>query len=121
MSLEQLEAIAGDTSIEVPSDLDKDIQDVLQAESVYADSTEHSRKIPYGVIGTLGAAAASAAIILSVGSQPKDTYDDPALAYAKMQETFNLINSKSTKAIGLASASLDKMDEVTEKINSITF
>lgn len=118
MSLEELETISNDTSIEVPEGLNKDIENVLEAESVYADSTRHSSTIPYAVIGTLGAAAASAAIVLSLNPQPKDTFDDPALAYAQLQETFSYINSKSTKALGLASESLEKIDEMTEIINS---
>lgn len=48
------------------------------------------------------AAAALAAFFL-IPSGPKDTYDDPAVAYAELERTFNYISQKIDKGAEIAS------------------
>ena len=57
----------------------------------------------YAVGTVLIALAASLAVILSLPRQPKDTFDDPMLAYAEIEKTFSYITSKMNRGMDLAS------------------
>ena len=57
--------------------------------------------------GIAAAAAVALLLILPRTGQPqlKDTYDDPELAYAQVEETFKLISSKMADGVALAAES----------------
>lgn len=70
------------------------------------------------------AAAAAIALLLILPrpgqSQLKDTYDDPELAYAQIEETFKLISSKMADGVALAAESgkqAGKPAQIIDKIN----
>ena len=61
------------------------------------------RWIPYA-----GIAAAIIVVVLAVGNRDReliDTFDDPALAYAQVEDAFNQISSKMARGIEIASES----------------
>ena len=61
------------------------------------------RWIPYA-----GIAAAIIVVVLAIGNKDReliDTFDDPALAYAQVEDAFNQISSKMARGIEIASES----------------
>ena len=106
MSLEQLEAVSMDESIAVPEGFEARIKGA------------HSRR----KVVRYAAAAASVAIIAGVGlgiaqraGQPKDTFDDPYLAYAEIEKAFAKISTSINKSLAMAGES----EEVFEKATSV--
>ena len=68
------------------------------------------RWIPYA-----GIAAAIIVVVLAIGNKDReliDTFDDPALAYAQVEDAFNQISSKMARGIEIASES-----DTTARIN----
>ena len=86
-----LERIAQDESIEVPATLKHDISVKARALEV----TSHKRK-RIAIFSYPAAAVAVIAIGMSLTFQttPKDTFDDPQLAYAQIEEVFEFISEK---------------------------
>lgn len=120
MSLEALEAIADDITIQAPAGLDSRIEAAIAADTVVKEKkARHSAR--YATWGTLAAAAASAAIVLSVrSSQPKDTFTDPLLAYAELEKTFGYISSKvdmGRSIIEDAAPAMEMTSNILDKIN----
>ena len=120
LSLEDLERISLDGSIEVPEDL----------ESRILDRTYKKRRHEF-VVGPKGkwfGIAASLAIVAGIGfawlnrSKPlQDTYDDPLLAYAAVEEALNKV--ASTVEVGVSSVAISeellrKPGEVIQSINN---
>ena len=89
MSAEMLESISEDLSIDVPSGIRERLEKSLP-------SGRREKKYLW-----IAGVAAAAAAILALGinynqihRQPKDTFSDPALAYAQLEKTFNHISDK---------------------------
>ena len=121
MSLEELEAIAGDSSVSAPADLQGRVESALVAESLIREKRA-KRTAWYAACGTLAAAAASAAIVLSVNaSRPKDTFTDPMLAYAELERTFGYISSKvemGRNIVDEAAPVMEMTSHIIDKINN---
>ena len=89
LSAEDLERISLDESIPVPEGLSGKVQDAVRA----ADRQAKLRRwvLPSGI-------AATAAVLVAVGltltrnPEPKDTFDDPYLAYAEVEKVFSKIS-----------------------------
>ena len=87
ISLNELLEVAGDERIAVPSDLRVSVR-----RSVFPEGA--------GRKWVLGGIAAAAALLIGVGfairnSGPKDTFDDPYLAYADLEMAFGMISDKA--------------------------
>ena len=115
--LATLEKIAADTSIEVPSDLGESIRIALDALEFIESSDEEPLTVATAPVRRFSprrraltwslSAAAALALVAGIafslmGSQPKDTFSDPYLAYAQIEETFSLISSKMDKGVDFA-------------------
>lgn len=123
LGLEDLEAIAGDQSVKIPPTLDGRIADTLTA-AVMAEESENrqpesTRIVRYSIIGSVAAAAAGLALILIPGNSPRDTYDDPAAAYAQLEKTFSLISSKISEGVEIASEAKPIVEKTNNVINRI--
>lgn len=60
-----------------------------------------ARWIPYA-----GIAAAVIVVVLAIGNKDReliDTFDDPALAYAQVEDAFNQISNKMARGVAIAS------------------
>ena len=92
-----LERIAQDESIEVPATLKHDISVKARA----LEMTSHKR---IAMFSYPAAAVAVIAIGMSLTFQttPKDTFDDPQLAYAQIEEVFEFISEKINAGIDIA-------------------
>ena len=99
MSLEQLEAVSMDESIAVPEGFANRLENSLE-----------DRKNRVKVVRFV-AAAASVAVLAGVGfgiakwqDEPKDTYDDPYLAYAELERAFEMISTGINQSLEMANS-----------------
>ena len=102
MSMEELINIAEDMPVEVPDDLDKNISEAIMAQAALADIPKSAQTVRRLILATT-AAAACLTVFTTVRNQPKDTFDDPHLAYAELENTFSYISSKVDKGLEIAS------------------
>ena len=82
------------------------------------------RKLSWLPIAGIAAAAAAIALLIMLprlSEAPlRDTYDDPELAYAQVEETFKMISSKMAGGVALAAESgkqAGKPAQIIDKIN----
>ena len=99
MSLEQLEAVSMDESIAVPEGFTSRLENSLDG-----------RKDKVRVVRFV-AAAASVAILAGIGfgiakwqDEPKDTYNDPYLAYAELERAFEMISTSMNQSLDMANS-----------------
>ena len=99
MSLEQLEAVSMDESIAVPEGFANRLENSLE-----------DKKSRVKVVRFV-AAAASVAVLAGVGfgiakwqDEPKDTYDDPYLAYAELERAFEMISTGINQSLEMANS-----------------
>lgn len=97
MSLEQLEAVSMDEDIAVPEG--------------FAHRLENSLEGRKGKVVRFVAAAASVAVLAGIGfgiakwqDEPKDTYNDPYLAYAELERAFEMISTGINKGLDMANS-----------------
>ena len=105
LDFSELEKISADGSVPVPSGLEDRIRNGLAAETLVNEerrSREKFRKV-YWSLGAAAFAAVFATVIALIPSRPKDTFDDPALAYAEVERTFAYISSKMDRGMEIAS------------------
>jgi len=110
LSVTDLERIASDDSITVPETLKRDIArtartlEMLEEET--APAAEKPRKRPLIRIAYPAVAAAVAAVALyfSFSGNPKDSFDDPMMAYAQVEEVFTYITEKMNTGVEIANS-----------------
>ena len=123
MSLEQLEAVSMDESITVPDGFASRMKDGVQTcevlEHLASDESEDRRKVRTLKIVSV---AASVALLAGVGygtaswqNQPKDTFDDPYLAYAEIEKAFEKMSTGINKSLAMAG----ETEVVIEKVASV--
>ena len=99
MSLEQLEAVSMNEDIAVPEGFATRLENSLEG-----------RKGKVKVVRFV-AAAASVAVLAGIGfgiakwqDEPKDTYNDPYLAYAELERAFEMISTGINKGLDMANS-----------------
>ena len=99
LSLEELERNAQEAPVTVPDGLEQRLRQTLAAREIAeaARPRPARRFIPVAV-----AAAAAAAIVLLPQRGPKDSFDDPLLAYAEVEKAFQTISDKMSAGVDLA-------------------
>ena len=114
LSIEELEQAA--QGAPVPEGLSERLQSALAAEAFLQESAGQppvvipslagkrlgkksaGRLLQTGILSSLAIAAAIAAVVLlHTPSAPKDTFDDPLLAYAQVEETLQYISNHINK------------------------
>lgn len=123
ISLEQLEAVSMDESITVPDGFAARMKENADAAVTVGlltgnESEGQGRRKAVRYV----AAAASVAIMAGVGygiaqwqNQPKDTFDDPYLAYAEVEKAFAKISSSINRSLAMAG----ETEQVIEKATSV--
>lgn len=107
LSVADLERIASDESIMVPEMLVHDIEctartlQILERQEEPARGHVHERRISVFSYGAAAAAAIAVVLTLSF-HEPKDTFDDPMLAYAQLEQTFGFISEKMNAGFDIA-------------------
>ena len=100
LSLEELEQEATRAAAPVPDGLQERLRQTLAArELADAARPRPTRWIPYA---SLAVAAAAAAVIALPQRGPKDTFDDPRLAYAEVEKAFRTISDKMNSGLEIA-------------------
>lgn len=121
MSLEELERASLDERTPVPEGFAERIQISVDAQSIIDEIKEDSH--PGRMVRIVGAAA-SVAVLAGIGfgiarwqNEPKDTFDDPYMAYAELEKAFAIMSGGVHKALAMAEeseAALDKVSSVFE-------
>lgn len=103
MELAELEAAALNEVTSVPEGLAGRIRETLAARAAVEEAarTPQLTRVAYA---SLAVAAAAAALLLIPhgGPEPKDTFDDPLLAYAQTEEVLRMISDKMAQGIEMA-------------------
>ena len=100
LSIEELEQAAAGSAVPVPDGLERGIRQALAArELAQAARPRPARWAPYAA---LAVAAAAAAVVILPQRGPKDTFDDPRLAYAEVEKAFQIISDKMSVGAELA-------------------
>lgn len=82
------------------------LEDKLKATILAAEITEEKRHAPAALKWLAPALACAAlAAVLVIPRNPKDTFDNPELAYAELERTFALISQKIDMVSEIASKS----------------
>ena len=136
LSIEELEQAA--QGAPVPEGLAERLQSALAAETFLQGEGQPPVVIPSlaekrlgkksagrllqtGILSSLAVAAAIAAVVLlHTPSAPEDTFNDPLLAYAQVEETFQYISSKMSGGVNIvreAGPVAGKPKEIIRKIN----
>ena len=115
MSLEELERASLDERTAVPEGFAERIRASVDAQSIIDEITED----PHRMVRIVGAAA-SVAVLAGVGlgiarwqNEPKDTFDDPYMAYAELEKAFATMSGGVQKALAMAEESEAALDKVT--------
>ncbi len=123
-----LEQLADDAGVVVPTGLGDRIRENLAAaalaETAGAVKTVSPQRRMFRRIlaASLSAAAVLAGLVLLLQrpAGPEDTFDDPALAYASLQHTFEYISEKVRFGAGMAEEALplgERPFEILKNIN----
>lgn len=126
MTAEELEAAALQERTPVPEGLRERLETALAAKAVVTErsggsTSRRNIRISFAAIAAAAAIAAIVVIPRAGRGQLKDTYDDPALAYAQVEATFKQISEKMALGMDKAAdavSTVEKPKQIISKINS---
>lgn len=121
MELEELEAAALENGAPVPAGLEDRILASIAAKELVESQprTAPAAWLPYAALAVAAALAALVIIPRSNSHRLTDTFDDPYLAYAQVEATFNRISDKMATGVDLAAKAGETADKTVELINKI--
>ena len=114
MSLEELIAVSSDEAIAVPEGFAERIGKQEEAQKIARNRENDADRVR--TVRWIGAAAAvtllagTALGIVNWQNQPKDTFDDPYLAYAELEKAFATMSDSLQKGLAMAEKSEDIID-----------
>ena len=117
MSLEELMAVSSDEATAVPEGFAERIGKQVEAQKIARDLENDADRVK--TVRWIGTAAAvtlltgTALGIVNWQNQPKDTFDDPYLAYAELEKAFATMSDSLQKGIAMADKSEDIMGKAT--------
>ena len=122
-----LERLADDAGIAVPTGLGDRIRENLAAaalaETAAAERSVSPRRRMFRRMAAISLSAAAVLsglfLLLHRPGEPKDTFDDPALAYASLQQTFEYISEKVRFGTGMAEEALPLGERPLEILKNI--
>ena len=109
LSAEDLERIALDESIPVPEELSGKVQEAVRS----ASNRRFRRALPAG-IAAAAVALVAVGIALTRNPEPKDTFDDPYLAYAEVEKVF-------AKISGTVAYGAEKVNESEQTLDKLSY
>ncbi len=125
LSISELERIASDESVKVPATLKHDIAVTARALEMASKEEEEAKESGlsrkrYRKILRMISYPAAAVAILTIGMHlsfqdsirtPKDTFDDPMMAYVQMEQVFGFISEKMSTGMDIADAAKPVIDK----------
>ena len=125
LSILELDKIASDESVKVPARLKHDIAVTARALEVASKEEEQEEIKPasnrrYRKILRMISYPAAAVAIVTIGMRisfqdsihtPKDTFDDPMMAYVQMEQVFGFISEKMNTGMDIADAAEPVIDK----------
>ena len=114
MSLEELIAVSLDEATAVPEGFAERIGKQVEAHKIAKDLENDADRVK--TVRWIGAAAAVTLLagtglgIANWQKQPKDTFDDPYLAYAELEKAFATMSDSLQKGLAMADKSEDIID-----------
>ena len=114
MSLEELIAVSSDEATAVPEGFAERIGKQVEAHKIARDLENDADRVK--TVRWIGAAAAvtllagTALGIVNWQNRPKDTFDDPYLAYAELEKAFATMSDSLQKGLAMADKSEDIID-----------
>lgn len=114
MSLEELIAVSSDEATAVPEGFAERIKGQVEAQKIVKDleySADRTRTVRWiGAAAAVTLLAGTALGIANWQNQPKDTFDDPYLAYAELEKAFATMSEGIQKGLAMADKSEDIID-----------
>ena len=110
LSVTDLERIASDDSIVVPETLKRDITrtaralEMLEEETAPTTEKRHKDRRIRLAYPAVAAAVAAVALYFSFSNNPKDSFDDPVMAYAQVEDVFTYITEKMNTGVEIANS-----------------
>lgn len=120
LTWEELEAAASQEAAPVPDGLRTRLAETLAARTLGAETAPRPATRRYAYLALAAAAALTALVVIPRIGAPKDTFDDPYLAYAEVEKAFQSISEKMATGVDLArevKPVAEKPLNVLEKIN----
>lgn len=114
MSIEELIAVSSNEATAVPEGFAERVGKQVEAHKIAKDLENDADRTR--IVRWIGAAAAvtllagTALGIVNWQNQPKDTFDDPYLAYAELQKAFSTMSDCLQKGLAMADKSNDIID-----------
>lgn len=103
ISCDTLEKYAGDKEVKIPKGFKERLETVLISHAVANEEKVRTpRRAPFKLFygfATMAVAAVVLVLTLYPGRKPKDTFDNPVLAYEELERTFTYIASKMSKGM----------------------
>lgn len=115
LEISDLERIADDGRVEVPEGLDRKVLAAIIASSAEKPSPRKGRVLKWIPAAAAAGIAASLAVLLTISDEPKDSFDDPKLAYAELEKAISLVSAKMERGFEMA-AEAEPAIEMTENI-----
>ena len=119
MQEEQLEEAALSEGTKVPSGLEDRILASIAAAAVTEEKPRRAAWMPYAALAAAAGLAALALVPRQGKTALRDTFDDPYLAYAQVEETFRRISDKMAVGVNLAEKAGETAEKPIEIINKL--
>ena len=116
---EDLEMAALGEDITIPAGLEERIKAAIAAKEAVKPKAEPVRWIPYAALAVAAGFAAVAIIRHNGSGKLQDTFDDPYLAYAQVEATFQKISDKMAIGVDIAAKAELTAEKPMEIINKI--
>ena len=114
MSLEELIAVSSNEATAVPEGFAERIGKQVEAHKIAKDLENDADRVKtvrwIGAAAVVTLLAGTALGIANWQNQPKDTFDDPYLAYAELEKAFATMSEGLQKGIAMADKSEDIID-----------
>ena len=116
---EDLEMAALGEDITIPAGLEERLKAAIAAKEAVKPKAEPVRWIPYAALAVAAGFAAVAIIRHNGSGKLQDTFDDPYLAYAQVEATFQIISDKMAIGVDMAAKAEQAAEKPMEIINKI--
>lgn len=121
MSFEELEKVSLDEGVKAPEGLGERLEGGMAGLAAAGEGGKSGTRLRTAIYSFAGAAAAlMLALILTGGpGTPRDSFDDPMLAYAEVQKSLSLISEKLNKGMDVvqdAAPAMDRPKEIIDKL-----